>query len=75
MNKKTTFESPLPMPLAQKKPIRKEQCHSDQAKRVEESALLIEENGFFDSLSLAQNDTILMTLARLTLSVYFLAAS
>ena len=44
--------------------FRSAKCHSDQAKRVEESVLYLEENGFFDSLSLAQNDTNLMALGR-----------
>ena len=42
--------------------FRSAKCHSDQAQRVEESVLYLEENGFFDSRSLAQNDTNFMAL-------------
>ena len=42
--------------------FRSANCHSGQAKRVEESVLYSEENGFFDLLSLTQNDTNLMAL-------------
>ena len=42
--------------------FRSAKCHSDQAKRVEESVLYLEENGFFDSLPLAQNDMNFMAL-------------